>query len=245
MLDFTGKLVLVTGASRGIGQAILHDFAKHGATVIGTATSDSGANAISENLKALNLKGQGYALDINSTDAVTEFFKQLESDFSAPNIVVNNAGITRDTLFLRMNEDAWQEVINTNLTGMFRVIKACIKPMVKARWGRIINISSVSGIMGNAGQTNYAAAKAGVIGMTKSLAKEFASRNITFNCIAPGFIATDMTDGLDKEAIEKQIPLARMGTPNEISAPSLFLASDGAAYITGSTIHANGGLCMT
>lgn len=245
MLD--GKIVLVTGASRGIGQAIAFALGKAGATVIGTATSESGAEKIAAALKEQNIKGAGFVLDVGSQESVDAVFSKMESDFGLPHIVVNNAGITRDTLLMRMKQDDWDEVINTNLSSIFRVSKAALKGMTKARWGRIINIGSVVGSMGNMGQTNYAAAKAGIMGFAKSLAREVGSRNITVNNVAPGFIDTDMTKELPenhKTLLLNQIPLGRLGQPEEIASVVAFLASDAAGYITGETIHVNGGMYM-
>lgn len=245
MLD--GKIVLVTGASRGIGQAIAFALGKAGATVIGTATSESGAEKIAAVLKEQNIKGAGFVLDVGSQESVDAVFAKMESDFGLPHIVVNNAGITRDTLLMRMKQDDWDEVINTNLSSIFRVSKAALKGMTKARWGRIINIGSVVGSMGNMGQTNYAAAKAGIMGFAKSLAREVGSRNITVNNVAPGFIDTDMTKELPenhKTLLLNQIPLGRLGQPEEIASVVAFLASDAAGYITGETIHVNGGMYM-
>lgn len=245
MLD--GKVVLVTGASRGIGQAIAFALGKSGATVVGTATSESGAEKIAAALKEQNIKGTGFVLDVGSQESVEAVFAKMEAEFGLPNIVVNNAGITRDTLLMRMKEDDWEAVINTNLTSIFRVSKAALKGMTKARWGRIINIGSVVGSMGNMGQTNYAAAKAGIMGFAKSLAREVGSRNITVNNVAPGFIDTDMTKELPenhKTLLLSQIPLGRLGQPEEIASVVAFLASDAAGYITGETIHVNGGMYM-
>jgi 3-oxoacyl-[acyl-carrier protein] reductase len=245
MLD--GKIVLVTGASRGIGQAIAFSLGKAGATVVGTATSEGGAEKISAALKEQNIKGAGLVLDVGSQESVDAVFAKMESDFGLPNIVVNNAGITRDTLLMRMKQDDWDAVINTNLSSVFRVSKAALKGMTKARWGRIINIGSVVGSMGNMGQTNYAAAKAGIMGFAKSLAREVGSRNVTVNNVAPGFIDTDMTKELPenhKTLLLNQIPLGRLGQPEEIASVVAFLASDAAGYITGETIHVNGGMYM-
>jgi 3-oxoacyl-[acyl-carrier protein] reductase len=233
MFNLTGKIALVTGASRGIGFAIAETLRKMGATVIGTATTEEGAKKI--NGKVLNIA------DLASIE------KLLAEIPNGPDILVNNAGITRDNLLLRMKEEEWNAVIETNLTGVYRLTKACLKPMLKARWGRIITIGSVSGIMGNPGQTNYSAAKAGLIGFSKALAPEIASRNITVNVIAPGFIDTDMTRALTEEQrarILAQVPAARLGSPEEIAATVGFLASQEAAYITGETIQVNGGMYM-
>ncbi len=241
------QIALVTGASRGIGAAIAHELGRLGATVIGTATSQKGAEAISEALKAENINGIGLALDVNDTAQIEETLKAISAQYGDVSILVNNAGITRDTLLMRMKDDDWDTVISTNLTSVFRMSQAVLRPMMKARTGRIISISSVVGHMGNAGQANYAAAKAGMTGFTKSLAAEVGSRGITVNCVAPGFIDTDMTAELP-EAIKtkmlERIPLGRLGAVNEIAATVAFLASNSAAYITGETIHVNGGMLM-
>jgi 3-oxoacyl-[acyl-carrier protein] reductase len=239
-----GRTALVTGASRGIGRAIAEALAGQGATVVGTATSEQGAAAISEWLSALSPASRGAVLDVGSDASVDALFAGLAA---APEIVVNNAGITRDNLLMRMKPDEWNDVVSTNLSSLYRVCKASLRGMMKARHGRIINISSVVGLMGNAGQTNYAAAKAGMIGFTKSLAREIASRNITVNAVAPGFIDTDMTRALDEkqvQALRDQIPLARLGTSADVAAAVTFLASDLGAYITGETLNVNGGLAM-
>ena len=239
-----GQVALVTGASRGIGSAIAKTLAEAGATVVGTATSASGADAIST---ALAGKGRGAVLDIASEESVTALLKDIGSNEGAPTIVVNNAGITRDNLLMRMKTDEWDDVISTNLSGIYRTCKGALRGMMKARKGRIINIASVIGVMGNAGQTNYAAAKAGIIGFSKSLAREVGSRNITVNVVAPGFIDTDMTRVLpedQREALSGSIPLSRLGSVEDIAAAVLFLASDSAGYITGETLHVNGGMLM-
>lgn len=246
-MPLTGKLALVTGASRGIGKAIAEALGRQGATVVGTATTDAGAEGISANLSALCIAGVGMAMNVADAESVKTAFEKINNDFGAPVIVVNNAGITRDNLMLRMKEDEWHEVINTNLNSLFHVSKASLRGMTKARWGRVINIGSVVGSLGNLGQANYAAAKAGLVGYSKSLAREVAARNITVNVIAPGFIETDMTKALPeehKESLLTQVPAGRLGTPEEIAAAVTFLASDAAAYITGSTIHVNGGMYM-
>lgn len=243
MSSLAGKVALVTGASRGIGKAIASDLAAAGATVIGTATSQAGA----DNISAYLGEGHGMVLNVTDADSIQACVKAIQDQFGAPQILVNNAGITRDNIALRMKDDEWEDVIETNLSSIYRVTKACIKGMTKARWGRVINISSVVGAMGNAGQSNYAAAKAGLEGYTRSLAREFGSRNITVNAVAPGFIDTDMTKELPEEhkaMMLTQIPLSRLGKPEEISAVCSFLASDGAAYITGATIPVNGGMYM-
>jgi 3-oxoacyl-[acyl-carrier protein] reductase len=242
----TGRVALVTGASRGIGRAIAEMLARQGATVVGTATSAEGAAAIGEWLAALG-RGRGAQLDVADDESVEALFADLAAHEGAPEILVNNAGITRDNLLMRMKSDEWSEVVSTNLSSLYRVCKASLRGMMKARYGRIVNIGSVVGLIGNPGQTNYAAAKAGMIGFTKSLAREIASRNITVNVVAPGFIDTDMTRALDEkqvEALKSQIPLARLGTPADIAAAVAFLASDAGAYITGETLSVNGGLSM-
>ena len=234
-----GQIALVTGASRGIGQAIALELGRQGAQVIGTATSNDGAEKISAALKRGNLTGKGVVLDVNSTDSISAVVSEMEKDGGAPTILVNNAGITRDNLLLRMSEEEWDAILNTNLKSVYR--------MTKARWGRIVSISSVVGAMGNAGQANYAAAKAGLVGFTKALAREVGSRNITANAVAPGFIDTDMTRALpeaQREALIKQIPLGRLGTAEEIAHAVAFLASPQAGYITGVTLHVNGGMYM-
>jgi 3-oxoacyl-[acyl-carrier protein] reductase len=239
-----GRTALVTGASRGIGRAIAEALAHQGATVIGTATSEKGAAEISSWLGEQSPPGRGLVLDVGSDSSVDALFASLAN---APDIVVNNAGITRDNLLMRMKPEEWNDVVSTNLSSLYRVCKASLRGMMKARYGRIISISSVVGLMGNAGQTNYAAAKAGMIGFTKSLAREIASRNITVNVVAPGFIDTDMTRALDEkqvQALRDQIPLARLGTSADIAAAVAFLASDFGGYITGETLNVNGGLSM-
>jgi len=242
-----GKVALVTGASRGIGQAIALAMGSAGATVAGTATSEAGAAGISEYLRNAGLKGAGFKLNVNDVAETQAVFGRIESEHGPVAVLVNNAGITRDNLLLRMKDAEWDEIMDTNLKSVFRLSKLVIRSMMKARFGRIINITSVVGSMGNAGQVNYAAAKAGVVGFSKSLAKEVGSRNITVNCIAPGFIDTDMTRGLpdeQKSALLAHIPLGRFGQAAEIAAAAVFLASDGAAYVTGSTLHVNGGMYM-
>ncbi|WP_299494268.1 3-oxoacyl-ACP reductase FabG [uncultured Shewanella sp.] len=242
--DLSGQVALVTGASRGIGRAVAETLVSAGAVVIGTATSERGAEAIQA---YLGDKGHGLVLNVTDAQSVTELFATIKDKVGEVNILVNNAGITRDNLLMRMKDDEWQDIVDTNLTSLFRTSKAVMRPMMKKRSGRIINIGSVVGTMGNAGQTNYAAAKAGLIGFTKSLAREVASRHITVNAIAPGFIQTDMTDELTEEqqqAIMSQVPMERLGKPQEIADAVLFLASDSAAYITGETLHVNGGMYM-
>ena len=243
----TDKVALVTGASRGIGRGIATALAEAGLQVIGTATSEAGATAISEHFQAAGLKAVGRVLNIADSDSVDALLKEIAEEFGAPQVLVNNAGITKDNIMMRMKDDEWYDVIDTNLNSLYRLTKACLRPMTKARWGRIINISSVVGSMGNAGQANYAAAKAGMDGFTRALAREIGSRNITVNSIAPGFIDTDMTKKLpeeQRESLKSQIPLQRLGEAHEIAAVVAFLAGDGAAYITGETIHVNGGMYM-
>ncbi|MBC7697106.1 MAG: 3-oxoacyl-ACP reductase FabG [Bacteroidia bacterium] len=243
----TGQIALITGASRGIGAAIALALGEQGATVIGTATSDGGAASISSAFATAGIKGEGMAVNVNDAALVETTLKAISEKYGDVNILVNNAGITRDTLLMRMKDDDWDAVISTNLTSVFRMSQAVLRPMMKARTGRIISISSVVGHMGNAGQTNYAAAKAGMTGFTKSLAAEVGSRGITVNCVAPGFIDTDMTAELSEEITNKmlaRIPAGRLGNVKEIAATVAFLASPSAAYITGETIHVNGGMLM-
>ncbi|MDP1660004.1 MAG: 3-oxoacyl-ACP reductase FabG [Methylotenera sp.] len=243
----TGQIALITGASRGIGAAIALELGEQGATVIGTATSASGAASISKVFAGANIKGEGMALDVNDAAQVEATLKAIAEKYGDVSILVNNAGITRDTLLMRMKDEDWDAVISTNLTSVFRMSQAVLRPMMKARTGRIISISSVVGHMGNAGQTNYAAAKAGMTGFTKSLAAEVGSRGITVNCVAPGFIDTDMTAELPEDITNKmlaRIPAGRLGNVKEIAATVAFLASPNAAYITGETIHVNGGMLM-
>lgn len=240
-----GEIALVTGASRGIGKAIAEQLAADGATVIGTATTDSGADAISAYLQASG--GKGMCLNVADNESVTAVIKQISSDFGAVSILVNNAGITKDNLLMMMKQEQWDDVINTNLTSVYRLSKSVIRSMMKARKGRIINIASVVGSTGNPGQTNYSATKAGLLGFTKSLAREIGSRNITVNAVAPGFIDTDMTRELgdeQRDALIGQIPLNRLGDPADIANAVAFLASPAAAYITGETLHVNGGMYM-
>lgn len=247
LMSLQGEVALVTGASRGIGRAIAETLGQRGATVIGTATSESGAAAISAYLEAAGVAGQGMVLDVGSNESVEALMASLVKSHGAVSILVNNAGITRDNLLMRMKDDEWDSIINTNLTSVFRMSKACIRGMMKAKKGRIISISSVVGASGNPGQTNYAAAKAGLVGFSKSLAREVGSRGITVNVIAPGFIDTDMTRELSEEqraAIFQNIPLSRLGQPEEIAGAVLFLASSLGGYITGETIHVNGGMYM-
>jgi 3-oxoacyl-[acyl-carrier protein] reductase len=244
----TDKVALVTGASRGIGKAIAQQLGQLGLTVIGTATTESGAENITAYLKEKGINGCGMALNVTDADSITTVVKSITSEYGAPTILVNNAGITKDNLLMRMKEGEWDDVIATNLTAIYRVSKACVRGMTKARWGRIINISSVVGSMGNMGQSNYAATKAGAEGFSRSLARELGSRNITVNSVAPGFIDTDMTKELsedNKAMMLAQIPLSRLGQPEEIAAVVAFLAGDTGGYITGETIHVNGGMYMS
>lgn len=246
--SFEGQVALVTGASRGIGAGIADALAQCGATVVGTATSESGAEAIEARLQAIRPECRGRALDVNDADAVTGLVTEIGTELGAPTILVNNAGITRDQILMRMKEEDWEDILDTDLRSVFRLSKACLRGMMKARGGRIINISSVIAAMGNPGQSNYAAAKAGMIGFSKSLAREIGSRNITVNVVAPGFIDTDMTRALEdsqRESLLKDIPLQRLGEVDDIAAAVLFLASDAAAYITGHTLHVNGGMFMS
>jgi 3-oxoacyl-[acyl-carrier protein] reductase len=243
MLD--GKLVLVTGATRGIGKAIALTLGGAGATVIGTATTESGAENISKVFAEYKISGKGMKLDVTDNEQVSNLVKDIGEDFGSVDILVNNAGITRDNILLRMKEDEWEDIINTNLSSIYKMSKSVLRGMIKKRSGRIISITSVVGAMGNAGQSNYGAAKAGIIGFTKSLAREVGVRGITVNAIAPGFIETDMTDSLpndQKEALASQIPMGRLGTPNEVAEVVLFLAGESGSYITGQTIHVNGGM---
>ncbi len=242
------KVALVTGATRGIGREIALQLAAQGHIVIGTATSEKGAETISETLKQAGAEGCGLVLDVSDADSIAEVMKKINSEYGAPVVLVNNAGITRDNLLMRMKEAEWDDIINTNLSSVFRMSKACLRGMMKAKGGRIVTISSVVGVSGNAGQANYAASKAGIIGFTKSLAQEIGSRNITVNTVAPGFIDTDMTRSLPDEQKDKllsSIPLGRLGEAAEIASTVAFLCSPGAAYITGETIHVNGGMYMS
>ena len=244
----TGAIALVTGASRGIGRAIAINLGSQSFIVIGTATTEQGAEEISAYMADNQLTGKGYCLDVSSNDSVAGVLRSIQNEFGTPTVLINNAGITRDNLLMRMKDEEWNTVINTNLGSMYKVSKACIKGMMKARWGRIVNISSVVGCSGNAGQTNYAASKAGIEGFTRSLAKEIGSRGITVNAVAPGFIDTDMTRELPEnqaEAMLLQIPLGRFGQPEEIAAVVGFLVSDSSGYITGETVHVNGGMYMS
>lgn len=244
-MNLTGKIALVTGATRGIGKAIAALLVERGATVIGTATSEKGADSISSDLGD---KGIGMVLNVTSEESIATVLADIKKDFGDIDILVNNAGITKDNLLMRMKEDEWQAIMDTNLTPIYRLSKAVLRPMMKKRCGRIINIGSVVGSMGNPGQTNYCAAKAGVIGFTKSMAQEVAARGITVNVVAPGFIATDMTEVLtdeQKQVILSQVPAGHLGAPEDIAKAVAFLASDDAAYITGTTMHVNGGMYMS
>ncbi len=241
------EIVLITGASRGIGRAIALSLGKQGATVIGTATSEGGAQNISQYLDENGVKGGGELLNVTDQASIDALLKCATEKFGAPTILVNNAGITRDNLLMRMKEDEWDEIINTNLSSVYRLSKACLRPMMKARRGKIINIASVVALTGNPGQCNYAAAKSGMIGFSKALAREVASRGVTVNCVAPGFIETDMTHELpekQKEALLQSIPLNRLGRPEEIAGAVAYLTSSAADYITGETINVNGGMYM-
>ena len=247
-MSLQGKVALVTGASRGIGQAIALELGRQGAVVIGTATSASGAERIAETLKANGIEGAGLVLDVSNDESVASTLEHIQQHLGQPLILVNNAGITRDNLMLRMKDDEWFDVINTNLSSLYRLTKAVLRGMTKARYGRIINIGSVVGAMGNGGQVNYAAAKAGLEGFGRALAREVGSRAITVNSVAPGFIDTDMTRELpdaQREALLTQIPLGRLGQAEEIAKVVAFLVSDGAAYVTGATIPVNGGMYMS
>ena len=243
MLD--GKIVLVTGATRGIGKAIALTLGNSGATVVGTATSEAGAQNISKMLVDNKISGKGFVLDVTNNDQISSLVESIKNDFGSVDILVNNAGITRDNILLRMKEDEWEEIINTNLSSIYKMSKSVLRGMIKQRSGRIISITSVVGAMGNAGQSNYGASKAGIIGFTKSLAREVGVRGITVNAIAPGFIETDMTDSLpddQKEVLAAQIPMGRLGNVNEVAQAVLFLAGESGSYITAQTIHVNGGM---
>ncbi|TDL94905.1 3-oxoacyl-ACP reductase FabG [Stutzerimonas stutzeri ATCC 17588 = LMG 11199] len=247
-MNLQGKVALVTGASRGIGQAIALELGRQGAIVIGTATTSSGAERIAETLKENGIEGAGLVLDVGNDESVSSTLEHIQQHLGQLAILVNNAGITRDNLMLRMKDDEWYDVINTNLNSLYRLSKAVLRGMTKARWGRIINIGSVVGAMGNAGQVNYAAAKAGLEGFSRALAREVGSRGITVNSVAPGFIDTDMTRELpeaQRDALLGQIPLGRLGQAEEIAKVVAFLASDGAAYVTGATVPVNGGMYMS
>lgn len=247
-MTMNDKVALVTGASRGIGAAIAEQLGKAGAIVIGTATSESGAEKISAKFAEAGIRGAGMVLNVTDADSVANLLKEVTEQFGAPAILVNNAGITKDNLLMRMSDEEWFDVINTNLSSIYRLSKGVLRGMMKARWGRIINISSVVGAMGNPGQSNYAATKAGVSGFARSLAAEVGSRNITVNTVAPGFIDTDMTKVLpeeQKQQLLSRIPLGRLGSPEEIAAVVVFLASEAGGYISGETIHVNGGMYMS
>jgi 3-oxoacyl-[acyl-carrier protein] reductase len=246
-MGLNDEIVLITGASRGIGRAIALELGTRGATIVGTATSEQGARDISGELSSHAIRGTGMVLNVTSTDSIAAFFKSMQDDIGNPTVLVNNAGITRDNLLLRMKDEEWDDVIKTNLTSVFHMSKACLRGMMKARHGRIITITSVVAATGNPGQANYAATKAGVIGFTKSLAREVGSRGITVNAVAPGFIDTDMTRSLSdeqREALLEQIPLGRLGDARDIACAVAFLASREAGYITGETLHVNGGMHM-
>lgn len=246
-MSLVGKVALITGASRGIGQAILMRLAKEEVIVAGTATTSAGAEAITRRLKEEGFTGHGFVLDVTDQASIDLMLTDLKLTYGIPTILINNAGITQDNLLLRMQEEDWLRVIDTNLNSMYRLTKGCLRDMIKAKWGRIINISSVSGIAGSAGQVNYAAAKAGIVGFSKSLAQEVASRNITVNVVAPGLIETDMSGALTEEQraqIVQKIPLNRLGKPEDIAAAVAFLCSAEASYITGTTLHVNGGMYM-
>ena len=245
--SLAGQIALVTGATRGIGAAILQKLAGAGASVVGTATSEAGAAAIQKLIDAAGASGMGAVLNVTDAAQIDALLKAIEEKFGAVSILVNNAGITRDTLMMRMKDDDWSAVLDTNLTSVFRLSRGVIKGMMKARSGRIINIASVVGFMGNAGQVNYVAAKAGMVGFSKALAREVGSRNITVNCVAPGFIQTDMTNALSADQVAKligNVPLGRLGQPDDVAQAVVFLASPAASYITGNTIHVNGGMHM-
>ncbi|MEC9206306.1 MAG: 3-oxoacyl-ACP reductase FabG [Pseudomonadota bacterium] len=241
------KIALISGANRGIGKAILCEFGKSNYTVIGTSRSDDGVGNINKTIKEIGANGQGYVLDVKSSDSISKLNESIKSKFGVVSVLVNNAGINKDNLLIRMSEDEWTEVLETNLTSLYKMSKEFLKDMMKNRYGRIINIGSIVGLMGNAGQTNYASTKAALIGFTKSLAREVASRNITVNSVSPGFIDTDMTKKMPekhKEKLLESIPLARIGDPKELAAVINFLASDNSSYITGENINVNGGLYM-
>lgn len=246
-MSLEGKIALVTGATRGIGKAVARALAEQGAEVVGTATSEGGAESITAEFKAAGLKGFGIVMNVAEPESIEAGLKEIAEKVGTPTILVNNAGITRDNLLMRLKDDDWTSVIETNLASVYRTSKAVLRGMAKARWGRIINISSVVAGMGNPGQANYCAAKAGVEGFTRSLAKEMSNRGITANCVAPGFIDTDMTRKLDdnqRNAMMEVIPAGRLGQPEEVAAVVAFLASDAAGYVTGETIHVNGGMYM-
>lgn len=246
-MNINSVVCLITGASRGLGAAIADKLGEMGGTVIGTATSQPGADAISARLKSKGIQGKGVILDVTSDESVSKVMDTITEEFGAVGILVNNAGITRDTLMMRMKDEDWDAILDTNLKSAFRMSKACLRGMMKSKFGRIVNISSIVGTTGNAGQANYAAAKAGLVGFSRSLAQEVATRNITVNVVAPGFIQTDMTDTLDekqKEALMRNIPMARLGQPEDIAGAVAFLVSPLADYITGTVLHVNGGMYM-
>lgn len=246
-MNFEDKVILVTGASRGIGAAIADNLGSVGATVIATSTTSDGANKISDRFESLNIKGEGHILDVSDNDSIDNIMKSIKTKYEAPLILINNAGITKDNILLRMKDEEWLDVMDTNLNAIYRLSKACLRGMTKARWGRIITIGSVVGSTGNPGQTNYSATKAGVLGFTKSLARELGPRNITVNCVSPGFIDTDMTKKLpdaSREALLTAVPLGRFGSPGEVAEVVNFLVGDTGAYITGENIHVNGGMYM-
>ena len=246
-ISLKGEVILVTGASRGIGAEIAKTLGASGATLVGTATSDEGAARISETLKKNNVAGQGYRLDVSEADECAHTLADIEKTYGPITVLINNAGITRDNLLMRMKEDEWDDIMNTNLKSVYRLSKLVCRNMMKARSGRIINLTSVVGFLGNAGQSNYAAAKAGIVGFSKSLARELGGRNINVNCVAPGFIDTEMTQSLpeeQKKTLINQVPLGRLGDVSDIANTVLFLSSDLSKYITGSTIHVNGGMLM-
>lgn len=241
------KIALVTGASRGIGQAIALKLGQNGAVVVGAATTENGANTITQYLEKSGIKGNGIVLNVNNVEQIDQAFQKIREKFGEVEILVNNAGITRDNLLVRMKDEEWDDILETDLKSVFRLSRGVLRAMMKARYGRIINISSVVGSMGNVGQANYAAAKAGMIGFTKSLAREVGSRNITVNCVSPGFIDTDMTRSLPNEhqqSLIQHVPVGRLGRPEEVAAATAFLASSAASYITGTTLHVNGGMYM-
>ncbi len=246
-VNLDNKIALITGASRGIGKAISLALGKSGAVVVGTSTSEAGADLISKEFENQGIKGYGVALDVTDKMQINSVLEKIQKELGTVSILINNAGITSDNLFMRMKDDEWHKVIETNLSSLFYMSRGCIKSMMKARFGRIVNIGSVVGSMGNPGQTNYCAAKAGLLGFTKSLAREIGSRNITVNAIAPGFISTDMTHVLteaQREMLLQQVPLGRLGQPEDIASAVLFLVSDAASYVTGETLHINGGMYM-
>ena len=247
MMNLEGEVAVVTGASRGIGAAVARSLAQHGATVVGTATTGEGAQRVERMLREAPSPGRGLVLDVADSASVDAGFAALAADGLMPGILVNNAGIVRDTPFARMNDEQWDTVINTDLTSLYRTCKACVRHLMRRRGGRIVNVTSVVGFTGNAGQTNYAAAKAGIVGFTRALAKELGGRSITVNAVAPGFIDTDMTRGLGSEQQARMldlVPLGRFGTPGEVAAAVAFLVSPDAGYVTGETLHVNGGMYM-